>query len=210
MIPKRLTFSLHISAVTLLSLPILLLLSLLSANTLATESAELAKPLRIAVAANFTPVMKKLLVDFTKQTGIEGQLINGASGAIYLQIKHGAPFDIFLSADVRRPAQLEQEGLIAANSRKTYALGQLAYYRHQQQPFTAKASLAQLLAESPTRFAIANPDIAPYGQAAKEVLTQLGLWSSYQGKLVKGHNVSQTFAQVRSKAVASGLVAHSQ
>ena len=69
-------------------------------------------PLRIAVAANFTPVLKELLVEFNQKTQIKTQLISGATGALYLQIKHGAPFDIFLSADSVRPKLLEQENLI--------------------------------------------------------------------------------------------------
>ena len=167
-----------------------------------------SKPLRIAVAANFTPVLKVLLSDFTAQTGIESQIISGASGAIFLQIKHGAPFDVFLSADSRRPKALEQAGLSLANSRQTYATGQLALYSSTLQ------SLEQLSRshkqESEQYFAIANPDIAPYGKAAKETLIHLGLWQSYRDKLIKGINIGQTFSQIRSKAVNSGLVANSQ
>jgi molybdate transport system substrate-binding protein len=160
-------------------------------------------PLRIAVSANFTPVLKILLSDFTNQTGIKTQLISGASGAMFLQIKHGAPFDIFLSADSDRPKLLEQAGFALKNSRQTYAVGQLALY-------SADLTSLDQLKNVPKRFAIANPDIAPYGKAAKEALIHLGLWQSYQHKLIKGINIGQTFMQVRSRAVTSGIVAHSQ
>ncbi len=165
-------------------------------------------PLRIAVSANFTPVLKVLLRDFTLQTGIKTQLISGASGAMFLQIKHGAPFDIFLSADSIRPKLLEQAGFALKNSRETYAIGQLALYSPN---LTAKAKLSlEQLKMPPQRFAIANPDIAPYGKAAKEALIHLDVWQSYQNKLIKGINIGQTFMQVRSKAVTSGIVANSQ
>jgi molybdate transport system substrate-binding protein len=187
--------------------------------TYSMAKSDRSKPLRIAVAANFTPVLKVLLKDFSKQTGIKSQLISGASGAMFLQIKHGAPFDIFLSADRRRPKELEGAGYAVKNSRKTYAIGQLALYSSSSDlPSTLKnldpLALSQLAIEQlknlPTRFAIANPEIAPYGKAAKEVLTHLGLWHSYRSRLITGINISQTFAQLRSKAVNRGIVANSQ
>lgn len=165
------------------------------------------RPLRIAVAANFTPVLEVLLKDFTSQTGINTQVISGASGAMFLQIKYGAPFDIFLSADSRRPKELEQAGYAVKNSRKTYAIGQLALYSPSSDSTT---NSLERLNKPPARFAIANPDSAPYGKAAKEALIHLGLWQVYQPRLVKGINIGQTFTQLRSKAVASGIVANSQ
>jgi len=161
------------------------------------------KPLRIAVAANFTPVLKVLLQDFTLQTGIKTQVISGASGAMFLQIKHGAPFDIFLSADRQRPEQLEQLGFALENSRRIYAIGQLALY-------SSSMNSLKALQIPPKRFAIANPNIAPYGKAAKETLEHLGLWETYQHRLIKGINIGQTFMQLRSKSVADGIVAQSQ
>ena len=170
------------------------------------------KPLRIAVAANFTPVLKKLLVEFHQQTNIETQIISGATGALFLQIKHGAPFDIFISADSIRPALLEQQNLIVANSRHTYALGQLALLSMNStvQLSDLNAYLQSNSPQSAPRFAIANPNTAPYGIAAKQTLEHLGLWQQYQSKLIQGINVNQTFAQIRSQAVNSGLVANSQ
>ena len=192
----------------------ILLLNLLAVNTSQAQQSKTSntndqtnKPLRVAVAANFTPVLKVLLKDFTSQTGINTQVISGASGAMFLQIKYGAPFDIFLSADSRRPKELEQAGYALKGSRKTYAIGQLALYSSMNNSNTN--SLVQLN-KPPARFAIANPDIAPYGKAAKEALTHLGLWQVYEPRLVKGINIGQTFTQLRSKAVASGIVANSQ
>lgn len=170
-------------------------------------------PLRIAVASNFTPVLKELLHEFTKKTGINSQIISGASGAMFLQIKHGAPFDVFLSADSKRPEQLERDGFLLKKSRKTYAIGQLAIYCSVKKLFDCSPSgkvSREILNTPPKHFAIANPDIAPYGKAAKEALEYLGLWNIYEPRLIKGINIGQTFTQIRSKAVTSGIVANSQ
>lgn len=177
-------------------------------NQLANQQYNNANPLRIAVAANFTPVLRSLLTSFTKQTGINTQIISGASGAMFLQLQHGAPFDIFLSADSVRPKTLEQAGLTVTNSRKTYAIGQLALFSTANKE--PNPNLLKQLNAVPKRFAIANPDTAPYGKAAKEVLLNLGLWQQYEPKLIKGLNIGQTFSQIRSKAVTQGIVAKSQ
>ncbi|NQY86341.1 MAG: molybdate ABC transporter substrate-binding protein [Colwellia sp.] len=194
---SRLYSLLFISSLILISYLLCMSISFASNN-------HINKPLRIAVASNFTPVLKELLVKFHQQTNINTQIISGASGALFLQIKHGAPFDIFISADSVRPKRLEQQNLIVKNSRETYAIGQLALLS-----MNNKAQLSDL-AKPPKYFAIANPDIAPYGKAAKQTLQHLGLWQQYQNSLIKGININQTFAQVRSQAVQSGLIANSQ
>lgn len=179
-----------------------------TSTSLYAQQQDNTKPLRVAVAANFTPVLKVLLQDFTLQTGIKTQIISGASGAMFLQIKHGAPFDIFLSADSRRPKELELSGYVLTNSRKTYATGQLALY---SSTLTSLEQLVDNLQKKPPQlFAIANPDIAPYGKAAREALTHLGVWKAQQNKLIKGINIGQTFSQIRTNAVSSGIVANSQ
>lgn len=182
----------------------LILISALLCMSVSFASNNNDRPLRIAVASNFTPILKELLLEFHQQTSINTQIISGATGALFLQIKHGAPFDIFISADSVRPKLLEQQNLILTNSRKTYAIGQLALLS-----MNKKVQLSNL-ASTPKRFAIANPDTAPYGKAAKQVLQHLGLWQQYQNSLITGININQTFAQVRSQAVNSGLVANSQ
>lgn len=165
-------------------------------------------PLRIAVASNFTPVLKQLLVEFTQQTQIQTQIISAASGTLYQQIKHGAPYDIFLSADSIRPSKLVHEGLAHAKSQTTYVYGQLALWSAYQ-PINSLTPLRELKNNS-QRLAIANPNYAPYGIAAKEVLTALHLWRELNGQLIQGININQTFVQVRSKNIPLGLVALSQ
>jgi len=186
------------------SVATLLLTLSISISALANERV----PLRIAVAANFAPFLKKLLPEFTAQTNIETQVISAASGTLFQQIKHGAPFDIFLSADAQRPQRLSDSQLIIESSRQTYAYGQIALWSATEQ----FSSFRSFLAYIPTtqRFAIANPDTAPYGKAAKEALIALGLWKTLQNKLIRGTNINQTFQQVRSKAVNAGIVSTSQ
>lgn len=200
------TLSKHYSLLLIISLLFLNIGSNISfASTHNSNSIDsINTPLRIAVASNFTPALKELLVEFHQKTQIKTQIISGASGALFLQIKHGAPFDVFISADSVRPQKLEQQKLILSNSRKTYAIGQLALLS-----MNKKAQLSDLT-KTPKHFAIANPDTAPYGKAAKQTLQHLGLWQQYQKSLITGININQTFNQVRSQAVNSGLVANSQ
>ena len=172
-------------------------------------------PLRIAVASNFAPVLEKILPLFISETAIKTQIISASSGTLFLQIKHGAPFDIFLSADNIRPQKLLDDNLAVANSLQIYAIGQLAFWsanNHFSPSNNASSPLTFLspLATSTDRFAMANPELAPYGKAAKETLEHLALWENVKNKVVMGININQTFQQVRSKAVNSGLVALSQ
>ncbi len=182
--------------------------SFLFSNTAQAKEVTQTKPLRIAVAANFAPVLEKLLNDFHQQTGIKTQVIVGATGAIYQQVYHGAPYDVFLSADESRPQALEKDNLIVANSRVTYAYGQIAFWSATSTLNNLRSLESFIKANS--RFAIANPKIAPYGKAAKEALIQLGLWENIEDKLITSINIGQTFQQIRSQAVSFGIVANSQ
>jgi len=182
----------------------LLLFVAISTSTLANENT----PLRIAVAANFAPILKKLLPDFTAKTNIKTQVISAASGTLFLQIKHGAPFDIFLSADKQRPQRLSDNQLIIENTLETYTYGKIAFWSTTNKLPTLTSFLLKIPEEQ--RFAIANPETAPYGKAAKEALISLGIWQELQNKLILGNNINQTFQQVSSKAVSAGIVANSQ
>ena len=167
------------------------------------------EPLRIAVASNFAPTLKKLLARYNPdQIKFPNPLIIPASsGTLFLQIKHGAAFDLFLSADRERPELLTEASLALIDSQQTYAYGQLALWSAKHEiaadPFTA-------LKNNKQRLAIANPRIAPYGKAAKQVLENLQVWDSYKTGLIQGINIGQTFQQTRSQAVSLGLVSNSQ
>lgn len=164
--------------------------------------------LRIAVASNFAGTLRDLAELFEQQTGYIVQPVSGSTGKHYAQIRNGAPFDIFLAADVRRPELLEQAGIGVPASRFTYALGQLVLWSPVAGKVDANGNI--LRHGDFRRLAIANPHLAPYGRAAREVLEACGLWDSLQAKIVRGENIAQTFQFVRSKNAELGFIARSQ
>lgn len=164
-----------------------------------------AESIRVAVSANFAKPIKSLLAEFSKIYPHQAQISVASTGVLYQQVRHGAPFDILLAADVRRPELLEQQGLIEANSRKTYAFGQIAIWS----AIATDTSLNDLLTHK-DKIAIAGPHLAPYGLAAKEALISLGLWQKYQNNIIVGTNINQTYQQTRTGAVRFGIVSYSQ
>lgn len=165
-----------------------------------------ADRITVAVAANFLTTAQDIAAAFSAETGHEVALAHGSTGKIYAQINAGAPFDVFLSADEDRPALLEAEGKIAANGRRTYALGTLAFVHG---PRTPSGPLAEMVARTGLRLAIADPKIAPYGIAARQVLEALR-GEDWQRDLVYGDSVGQTFAFVATGNAGAGFVALSQ
>lgn len=168
----------------------------------------MAAEVSVAVAANFTAPMKQIAVEFEKSTGHKAVLAFGSSGKFFAQIKNGAPFQLFLSADDEKPAQLEKEGLTVAGSRFTYAVGTLVLWS--PQPGLVDAGGAVLGRGHFSKLAIANPKLAPYGTAALEVLTKAGLLANITPKLVQGENIAQTYQFVSSGNADLGFVALSQ
>ena len=157
---------------------------------LACSALSFAQPVTVAVASNFKSAASDLFSDFQQSTGQEIRLISGSSGKLYAQILHGAPFDLFLSADSARPKKLEEANLIVANSRKTYAQGRLVMWM----PNAATEPTLEILKELHiSRIAMANPKVAPYGNATRQVLEHNGMWSVVETKVVMGENVSQAF-----------------
>lgn len=175
----------------------------------------LAQPdMRIAVAANFAETAKLLTTQFENQSGKQVEVSSGSTGGLYAQIVHGAPYAVFLSADSLRPERLEQQGLITPGSRRDYATGQLALWSEHMpivdglKPIGGGAEqLKQALAKTQT-LAIANPEIAPYGEAAKQALTHLKLWDNDNFRLVQGNNVLQAFQFKQTGNADSAIVAY--
>ena len=165
-----------------------------------------AGEVRVAVAANFLATLNEIVTNFEQDTGHAAAVSSGSSGKLYAQIKHGAPFDVFFSADVARPKLMEEEGLAVQGSRFTYAVGRLTLWS----PIVGGGGKSMLLSNHVEHVAIANPKTAPYGTAAKQVLQALGLWERLQDRLVRGENVGQTFHFVFSKNAQLGFVALSQ
>lgn len=161
---------------------------------------------RLAVAANVKPVMDALEARFEADTFYEIEIVTGATGALYTQIINGAPFDILLAADQARPEKLESDGQGIAGTRFTYATGRLALWS------AAPGTDAFKTLSSPNlrTLAHANPDLAPYGRAAEQVIAALGLEAQVADKRVLGQNVGQAFAFVQTGNAELGFVALSQ
>ena len=167
-----------------------------------------ADEVRVAVAANFAPVLAQLAAPFTEASGHHLRVSSGSSGKLYAQISHGAPFDVLLSADAERPRRLEADGQVVAGSRFTYARGRLVLWS--AKPGVVDNRGEVLRRGTFRRLAIANPRIAPYGAAAQDVLEGLRLWHAVQGRLVQGEDIGQTFQFVYTGNAELGFVAWSQ
>lgn len=182
--------------------PMLLMTILLTAGLVQ------AGEVKVAVASNFYKPMLQLAAEFEQATGNKVTLSAGSTGALYAQIKNGAPFELFLAADQRRPEALESEQLAINGSRFTYAQGQLAFWSKQsgyntQQDFINAVSSVE-------HIAIASPKNAPYGAAAIDTMEKLGVYEKAKSKIVEGNNIGQTYQYVSSASVACGFVALSQ
>lgn len=164
----------------------------------------LGDTLRVAVAANFRPVLESLVVDFEARSGHTVQVIGGSTGKLYAQIVAGAPFDIFLAADQVRPARLVEDGL--ATARDTYAVGRLVLW----DPRGREVNEARLRAGDYRRLALANPDLAPYGAAARAVLRSLDIEPTRSRRVAYAENVAQAFAFVYTGNADLGFIALSQ
>lgn len=161
-----------------------------------------------AVAANFAGAVEAVAAAFAEETGHTIQMTTGSTGKLYAQIGEGAPFAILLSADAKTPAKLEEEGTAVAGTRFTYAVGKLTLWSADARRIGDDPKAA-LTAPETLHVAIANPDLAPYGVAAREALTSMGLWETIQPKIVMGENIGQTFSMVDSGAAQMGFIATS-
>ena len=166
-----------------------------------------AETVSVAVAANFTEPAEEIAEAFAQATDQTAQLSFGASGQFYTQITQAAPFEVFLSADVERPAKAVEEGFGVEGSVFTYAIGQLALYATDASLVTGAETLT---AGDFDKLSIADPATAPYGAAAVETMTALGLYEALQPKLVTGTSITQAHQFVESGSAELGFVAVSQ
>jgi len=168
----------------------------------------LADDVQVAVAANFTAPLQAIAAAFEEDTGHHVVASPGATGQLYAQIKNGAPFEVFLSADDTTPARLDSEGATVKGSRFTYAIGTLALWSPTAGYVDANGQV--LKANAYRHLSIANPKAAPYGLAATQVLAQLKLTEATRDKLVEGQNITQAFQFVQTGNAELGFVALSQ
>ena len=180
--------------------PLMLALTALLSLALPVRAVQ-ADEINVAVAANFLGTLQKLAPQFERASAHKLVLSSGSSGQLYAQIVQGAPFDLLLSADAEKPKLLESAGLAVAGSRFTYAVGTLV------------DQAGQILQSGTYRFiGVGDPDNAPYGAAAREVLRSLGLWDRLvqEHKLVTGENITQAWQFAASGNVDMAFVALSQ
>ena len=178
------------------------LMSMLSLSLQASET------ILIAVASNFQLPAKTLAREYSNKTGHEVRISSGSTGKLYAQIINGAPYTIFLSANSREAARLEQEGKVVSGSRFTYALGKLVLWSID----------AELLARDPQKLlqegrfkslALANPQTAPYGEAGMQVLNTLKP-DSGNYRIIRAENVTQAFQYAATGATQMSFIAYSQ
>ena len=185
-----------------LSLVIAFLCGLLAAPT--AQAGEL----NLAVASNFIAPMQEIATAFQRQSGHRLQLIFGSSGKLYAQIRHGAPFQMLLAADDKTPGLLEQESLAVPGTRFVYAIGKLVLWSPLADYVDPQGRI--LGTRRYQHLAIADPRLAPYGQAAWQVLDRLGLQERVRDKLVQGESIAQAYQFVATGNAELGFVALSQ
>jgi len=167
-----------------------------------------ADELRVAVASNFRPAMTALAARFEESSQHQIVVIHGSTGKHYAQIVNGAPFDAFFAADAARPLRLEAEQRIVTGSLFTYAIGKLVLWSPRERLVDPDGQVLQT--DSFNHLAIANPELAPYGTAARQVLQALGLWEHLSARLVRGENIGQAFQFVATGNAELGFVARAQ
>lgn len=163
----------------------------------------------IASAANFTDTLEVLETRFEQTTPHRIRIVSGSTGQLFAQIRQGAPFDVFLAADSDRPARLVETGLAPADSRFTYAIGRLALWSPQPGRLDALGPEGVAGLDF-RRLAIANPELAPYGRAAMDVLDQLELSTNFDDRLVRGENIAQVLALAATGNADLAFIALSQ
>lgn len=164
--------------------------------------------IRLAVASNFKAPAAEIVREFEKRTGRLVTVSLGSTGKHYAQISNGAPFDLFLAGDSERPERLEGEGIAVEGTRFTYATGKLVLWS--ADPGFVDDEGKVLESGEFSKIAIANPELAPYGRAAEEVLRKRGLWDRLANAVVRGENIGQTYQFVASGNAEMGFVSYSQ
>ena len=162
----------------------------------------------VAVAANFVEPARAVAEAFHTATGDTALISPGASGQLFTQISHGAPYEVFLSADAERPQALVAGGYAVGQSRFTYAVGRLALYS--TTPGLVDGQGLVLKRPDLRTVAIADPAVAPYGVAAEETMRKLGAYDALKPKIVKGASIAQAYQFVATGAAEIGFVAQSQ
>ena len=162
----------------------------------------------VAAASDLSFAIKELAASFEKTTGYSVKLSLGSSGNFHAQITNGAPFDVFLSADLSYVRDLEKRGLTEPGSSHIYAIGRIVLWVPRNSPIRIEsAGMKALLDPLARKIAIANPEHAPYGRAAVEAMKKAGVYDAVKSRLVLGENISQAAQFVHSRAADIGIIA---
>jgi len=162
--------------------------------------------LTVAAASDLTPAFEELGREFESATKTKVVFVFGSTGMLTRQIENGAPVDLFAAANVSYVDQLEQKGLIIPDTKAIYARGRITLWTSNDSPVRLQG-IADLARPEVQRIAIANPDHAPYGLAAKQALQNAGIWERVQPKLVYGDNIRQTLQYAQTGNVEVAIVA---
>lgn len=179
---------------------------LLVSGCMQTDTKPAVKPLRVAAAADLTLAFKELGQNFEKINGTKVDFIFGSTGTLAQQIENGAPFDVFAAADIKYIDKLKKQGLITHKTQQLYAQGRIGLATKTAGPIEVK-ELNDILKPEIKKIAIANPEHAPYGRAAKEALEKAGLWEKVKGKLVYGKNIQDTLTLINTGNADAGIIA---
>lgn len=167
-----------------------------------------AQEITVAAAADLTAALPEIAAKYKTVTGRDVKLTFGSSGNLTTQIRNGAPFDVFFSADEDYPQQLIADNLADKDTLFRYAVGRLVLWVPNSVPLDVqKLGIQALLDPAVKKIAIANPQHAPYGRAAEAALKHLGIYDQISSKLVLGENVSQAAQFVESGNAQAGLIA---
>jgi molybdate transport system substrate-binding protein len=183
-------------------------LSLLAVVLLADAGEAVADEVKVAVATNFAGAMEELVERFEAKSGHRVVVSTGSTGGHYALIKNGAPFEAFFAADAERPRMLEADEIAVPGSRFLYAVGRLALWSIRSGYVDADGKVLET--GDFRHLAIANPELAPYGAAARDVLTARGLWAGLQPRLVTGQDIGQAYSFVQTGNAELGFVAWAQ
>ena len=175
---------------------------------LLSASFAVAQEITVAAAADLSTALPEIVASYARQTGQTVKLSFGSSGNLTNQIRNGAPFDVFFSADEEYPQQLIAEGLASKDTLYRYAVGRLVLWVPGDSPLDlSKLGMNALLEPSVKKISIANPATAPYGRAAAAALRHFGIYEQVSSRLVLGENVSQAAQFVESGNAQAGLIA---
>lgn len=166
-----------------------------------------AQEIAVAAAADLQFVMQDIGARFQSETGKSVKLIYGSSGNFAQQLQNGAPFDMFFSANLDYPKQLETAGLTEPGTIYRYAIGKIVIWVANNSKLDVSSGLKALLDPSIKKIAIANPAHAPYGKAAVAAMQKEGIYDQVKGKFVLGENISQTASFVASGSADVGILA---